>query len=301
MDGKTLDMDLRELLQEPTNSSWLDQKTSYTYLYEAACEVQERTLSLVSTQSITTVAAQSAYTLNADFVKLYLTDDYHRCYIKYNDGTSDYFLYQKDYESIILANNTTSVSIPNNFALTPTSAGNNITGTVTSAGALSNGECTLTDSGASFSSTVSVGDEVHNTTDDSHGYILAITSGTALVTALFGGTDNDWDSSDAYIVVPQGRWQMVFDPLPSTAGHTVTVYYSQRPYPVFAPYRKYSFKQELKPIIVKYAAWLYKYRDREPQMGDALYQFFDMQCRKAMQGIKVGLNRTEMKISFIKK
>lgn len=301
MDGKTLDIELRELLQEPSNSSWLDSKSTYNYLFEAACEINQRTHSLISTQSITTVADQSAYTLNADFLNLYLTDDSNRYFIKYNDGSNDYFIYLKDYESIIFGNNTTSVSIPSQFGLISTSTGSNITGTVTSAGALSNGECTLTDSGATFSSSVSVGDEVHNTTDDSHGYILAVTSNTALVTALFGGTDNDWDSSDAYVVVPQGRWQIVLDPPPSTASHTLTVYYAQRPNPVYAPYRKYGFKQELKPALVKYAAWLYKYRDREPNFGDAFYQIFDGQCRKAMRNIKVGLGRTELKISFIKK
>ena len=299
MDGKTLDLELREILQESSNSSWLDQKTSYNYLYEAACEVQERTLSLVSTQTITTVAAQSGYTLNADFLRLYLTDDYNRYYIKYNDGSNDSFVFLEDYEKVIYDNQTESESIPSRFTLISTSAGSNITGTVTSAGALSNGECTLTDTGASFSSTVSVGDEVHNTTDDSHGYILAVTSGTALVTALFGGTDNDWDSSDAYIVVPQGRWQLILAPPSSTAGHTVTVHYAQRPYPVYAPYRKYDLKQELKPALVKYAAWLYKYRDKDPAMGDALYQYFDMQCRKAMSGVKRGLNRSKMKYNFI--
>lgn len=301
MDGKTLDLELREILQESSTSSWLDQKSSYNYLYEAACEVQDRTLSLVSTQTITTVADQSAYNLNADFIRLYLTDDYNRHFVKYNDGSNDYFLYLDDYETIIHSNQTTSQTIPSRFALISATLGNNLTGTVTSAGALASGECTLTDSGASFSTTVSVGDEVHNTTDDSHGFILAVTSGTALVTALFGGTDNDWDSSDAYVVVPQGRWQIVFDPPPSTAGHTITVYYSQRPYPVYAPYRRYAFKSELKPAIVKYGAWLYKYRDRDPAMGDALYQYFDMQCRKYASAVKRGLNRTRLKVNFIKR
>ena len=66
----------------------------------------------------------------------------------------------------------------------------------------SSGSATLTDSGRDFSALgIRVNtDIIKNTTDSSEGVITNISTDTITVT-LAGGTDNDWDTSDAYQIV----------------------------------------------------------------------------------------------------
>ncbi len=302
MDGKSLTNGLAALINETVSSSdFLDSRASYDFIYEAACEFAMRTRALTKTQAITTVADDDEYDLNTDFMGLYLRDSQNRYTLKYNDGTTDYFLPFRPYEAVYYANQTTSALIPSNFSLNdnPTLT-DRITGTATSAGALSNGECTLNDSSAPFAA-VKVGDDVHNTTDGSDGVVISVTSTSAIVTALFGGTDNDWDSSDAYVIVPQGRKQLILDPPPSTAGHTATLYYIQKPDPVYSPYRAYRFDRQYRPALIKYAAWLYKYRDSEPNFGDAFYKYWDAQCRKAANSEHKSLDKLSMRVNMMKR
>ena len=70
-------------------------------------------------------------------------------------------------------------------------------GTVTTANGAGT---TLTDSAATFvTSGVKAGMLVRNTTDGSIGYVVSVDSETQLtISGLSGGTDNDWDSGDAY-------------------------------------------------------------------------------------------------------
>jgi hypothetical protein len=98
-----------------------------------------------------------------------------------------------------------------------------------------------------------------------------------LVTALFGGTNNDWTSGDAYVIQPAPRKQLVVDPLSSTASHTITVYYLQKPAPVYSDYGMFRFDPEVSAALVKYAAWLYKYRDSAPVYGDRWFQYYENQ------------------------
>jgi hypothetical protein len=131
---------------------------------------------------------------------------------------------------------------------------------------------------------------VHNTTDGSHGYVVALSSATAVVTALFYGTDNDWTNGDAYIINPQHRYEIYLDPPPSTNGHSIYVPYVKRPAPVFSAYRFYTFPSGYDNVLVHYAAWLYKYRDKEPSYGDGFYKYWDYQCsilEQAVKGAKV--------------
>lgn len=302
MDGKSLTNGLAALLNETTSSSsFLESRVSYDYIYEAACEFCRRTRVLTASQEITTVADQTNYDLNADFLSLYLRDDQNRYIVKFNDGSNDYFLPFRDYESIVYANQTDSVEIPSNFSIIDKSTlTDRITGSVTSSGASTNSECTCTDSSEPFTN-VKVGDDIHNTTDGSDGVVIAVTSTSALVTALFGGTDNDWDSSDAYIVVPQGRKQLVLDPPPSTAAYTVTIMYIQKPDPVYSPYRTYRFDRQYEPAIIKYAAWLYKYRDSAPNFGDSFYKYWDSQVRMAAKTEHKSLNKPSMRVNFMKR
>jgi hypothetical protein len=302
MDGKSLTNGLAAILNETvSSSSFMESRVSYDYIYEAVLEFVRRTRVLTASQSITTVANQAAYDLNTDFLQLYLRDNDNRYVIKYNDGTNDYFLSFRDYEAITYANQTTAINIPSNFSLIDKSAMDaSITGTVTSNGAESSGECSCMDSAAPFAM-VKVGDDIHNTTDGSDGVVIAITSTSSLVTALFGGTDNDWDTSDAYVIVPQGKKQLILDPAPSTSGHTATIQYIQKPDPVYSPYRTYRFDRQYEPAIIKYAAWLYKYRDSAPNLGDAFYKFWDAQVRRASKTEQKSLNKPSMKVNMMKR
>jgi hypothetical protein len=190
------------------------------------------------------------------------------------------------------------VSKPDSFTIVDDNTlDSQATGTCTSAGALSGGQATLTDSAADFSD-VSAGDIIHNTTDGSMGIVLSKTSSTVLVTALFGGTDNDWDSSDAYVIQPQGRLQLKFDPPPSTASHTLTVHYIQRPKPVYSDYGVFRFQPQHMDAIIKYAAFNYKYRDQEPNFGDALYRHWDMQTRRASNSLGKSIGNKRINVSF---
>ena len=84
------------------------------------------------------------------------------------------------------------------------------TGTVTTADATG---VTLTDSTASFLTTAAVNDIAYNETDGSYATVTSITSNTALVMSagLANGTDDQWDSSDAYsITTPVTYTDLVF-------------------------------------------------------------------------------------------
>jgi len=298
MDGLTLTRALRELLQEPSGSSFLDDRTSYEYLYKAAVEVADRTRLLTSTYSLTTTADTAAYLLPADFLDIYPTDDYNRPFIKY--GTAD-FLYNRDYAAVLLTNSSSSATVPSTYSVIDAPASARITGTATAAGALANGEAVLTDSSAPFAG-VSAGDTVHNTTDGSSGYVVSVTSSSALVTCLFDGTTQAWASGNSYIVIQQARYQMVFDPPPANSGDVATITYVQKPSPVFSPYRSYRLPPSLKEAVVCYAAWLYKNRGQEPNYADYLLRQFEMELmRQGIAANRALQKRPTMRVNMVKR
>ena len=299
MDGRTLSVELRQMLSENSTGSWLDDKTTYDYLYEAALATADRTNAFTTTQTITTVISDIDYLLEPDFLKLQLSDSENKPYVKYVQGTNTHFIYHDEYTNIILGNNTTSVLIPDRFTITDAPLASRISGTATSDGASANQESTLTDSTAPFT-LVKVGDTVYNSTDGSNGVVMAITSTSAIVTALYGGTNNDWTSADAYVIIPQGRFQIVFDPPPSTAGHTVTVYYVQRPAPVYSYNRGYRFAPGYKRPLLSYAAWLYKYRDSQPNTGDAHYKYWDNSVKRLGTTLNQAMKRTRLKVNMMR-
>ena len=288
MDGFTLLKELQQLIQETTTSPWADPRSAFDYLYQASIATCSRTGVLTGTQSITTVSGTSSYTLNSNYIRMYLKDTNGRFIIKYTTAAGKVtFPHFVPYETIILGNYTSNVSVPNRFSITDATVASLITSTATSAGAKTNtytiwnqtiGEATLTSSTSHFTGYANVGDPVNNVTDGSHGYIVALSSDTAVVTALFDGTDNDWTGSDVYIINPQLRFQIVLDPPPSASGDTVTVYYVKRDDPVYSVGRAYHLPSGYSPVLVHYAAWLYKYRDREPSFGDGFYRYWDHQC-----------------------
>lgn len=281
MDGKQLRRQLSDVLNESSISGWLDDFTSYQNLWLAAIEFVSRTGCMKSSQSIPMVPLQSQYTLNADFLKIYAKTDDNRYFLKLTDGAGgEWYLWEKDYNEILYETTQDAVEYPYNFAVIDGSqAVSNKTGTATSNGTSVGGECTLTDNLADFS-LLAAGDSVHNNTDGSTGIVLSVTSSTAIVTALFGGTANDWTSGDSYAVVPKSRSVIVIDPPPSVDSVTLTVPYVQRPIPVFSDYGTYRFQHEYNLAIIMYAAWLYKYRDSAPNMGDKFFVHFDNQVKR---------------------
>ena len=404
MDGKTLLYRLRNLLDEHSSGTWLDNRTSYDFLWEAAKQFASRAACLTGSQQFITVADQENYVLNADFLRLFLMDRDNEYYIKFSSDNGDSFIKFRDFEDIRNSNYTRTVDIKqtsitttattlqdtgqdfSDWAVTPSSSSDEalykvtvtntiggsfwaylgaystttnandtvavysdkslsstgwnggtpsgtasyykienvssqrvpsyftirdrqslytqITGTATSTGAATGGECTLTDTSATFitSEFANPGDTVHNTTDGSDGMVLSITSDTAAKVALFGGTDKDWTSADAYVIQPQGRLEIVLDPPPSKSNDIVRVEYIARPDPVYSDYGVYRFRQSnAMEAVIKYAAWLYKYRDAEPNFGDKLYMFFDNAVRQEHSNLRPFVKRRGFTVNFKKR
>jgi len=78
----------------------------------------------------------------------------------------------------------------------------------------------MTDAAASFDVDALIGMQIFNTTDGSSGIITDNDGTTVTVTALAGGTDNDWGTGDTYEINKSG---MVI-----TAGVAVATTYIQR-------------------------------------------------------------------------
>lgn len=290
---------VRKLIKEDSGSSFLDDFLTYQFLNDAAMKTVQKSGCLTGSQSITTVADQTTYDLNTDFLRLFMKDSDGYKIVKYSDGTSTVFLKEQTYEDLYYANNTTSVTFPTRFAVKNKAQDSNVTGSATAAGTKSHGQCTLTSSTSTFvTSGVEAGDVIYNTTDQSNGIVLSVTSETALVTALFDGTNNDWTSSDAFVIVPQGRSQVVLDPPPSEASDTITVAYVKRPPVVYSDYGTFGFSQNLSLATAYYAAWLYKYRGQEPDFGNAWYQFWIAEVTRNSDVVRNVRGYNKLRVSF---
>jgi hypothetical protein len=283
-DGKDLRRRLKELLDEESGSTWLDARSCYDYFYDGALDFVDRTGCLRSVQTISTVATVSEYNLNPDFLRLYLRNSGGDYFLKYNDTSNTTFLTWKNYEDIYYQSSVTSGQ-PTRFSIIDAALTDRATGTATSTNASVGGESTLTAAAGNFAN-VAAGDTVNNTTDGSTGIVLSKTSSTVLVTALFGGTGNDWAAGDAYVIQPGARFKLVLDPVPSTSAHTVSVPYIQRPDPVYSDYGIYRFINSA--VLVKYTFWMFKYRDKEPNFGDAMYKFWEAEVSKKAGSINAG-------------
>jgi hypothetical protein len=275
---------LAQLLNDAHPSGyWIDKKLSFDLLFEAAKNFASDTRSLHSTQTITTVATQAKYTLMPNFLRVLTEDSKGKETIPYNNGTSTTWLSLEQYPTIVYDD--MDDSTPYRFAITDRPKATQITGTATSSGTNAGGSVTLTDTNAAFTSLVA-GDSIYNTTSSYIGYVLSVTSATVIKTAMFNlsavqSAYGDWTSSDAYIIQPSARYDLVLDPPPDTSGHTIALEYVCSPDPVYTDYGSYGFASGYEEALLKYAAWLYKYRDLQPKIGDALYKAYDMQMRKA--------------------
>lgn len=308
MDGKTLKGMLQNAINEASTSTFLDSRTSFDFIYEAALEYNRLTQALCSTQAITTIASTSGYNLNSDFLCTRLYNDRNELVVKYTDiatpTPNNSFVPFRPYEQIYQALNTTAADVPTNFSITDyETVGTNLIGAATTpTGSASEDMPLLTASaGAFIVNGVAIGDFIHNTTDLSDGIVLEVVSATQLRTVLFGGTTNFWTIADAYVIVPQGRKRLIVDPLSKTAGHMITMLYVQRPVPVYTNYGKYRFDTTAMFAIIKYAAWLYKYRDREPNFGDAFYKFWIAQVTSAVSATNKAFDRTRFRVNMIKR
>ena len=302
MNGKQMLYQLRNLLQEGSTSTFLDNRTSYDYIYQAACQFAMETKILTTTATITTVADTATYDLPTNYLCLYLMNDENEYVVRYYDGTNYYFITYRDAGMMWIDNPTDGVTIPDNFAIVDTDVPDIVTGAATAAGAVTNGYTILTSSTSNFTtSAVSVGDLISNTTDTSDGVIIEVTDATHLKTALFGGTANDWTNADAFVITPQVRKQIKFNPYPDTAAHSVLVPYIEKPAPVYSDYGSYKIPAVYMPSVISYAAFLYKYRDREPNFGDAWYKQWEMLLRKANSVENTRPDRHKWRVNFKKR
>jgi hypothetical protein len=302
MDGKILSKNLSILLREDIDtSSFIEDKATYDFIYQAVCEFVRLTGCLTGEQVILTVASTQAYDLNPDFISLYMTNDRNEYFVKLNNGTSDYFITERDYDASYYENNTTDTDVPSSFSMrNKQSLAANISGAATGNGASVGGASTLTNAAAPFAS-VKSGDIVHNVTDGSDGIVISKTSNSAIVTGLFGGTNNDWSTADAYVIVFQPVKQLILNEPSLTAAYTITVPYIKRPDPVYSDYGLYNIDQQYLPSIIKYAAWLYKYRDSQPNFGDQWYKHWDTEVRKAKSFEKKIRKSVNLKVNFVKR
>jgi len=373
LDGSECIYELEQIIGEEDVGTWMNDRTSYMFLWQGAQRYVEKTNVLTSYQDITTVADQINYTLDAKYMKLYLRDNSNRYYIRYRPavitGTADaeeanklhddsvgftssmvgntvwnttddtyttvsayvddgeltltedimadtetYIIYQsdsfltwRDYEDTIYANKITAdnaVDIPDHFTIRDKqSLSSQITGTATSDGSKAGGECILTDTEGLFTTTdyVSPGDIIHNTKDVSDGVVLSITSATVLVCALFGGTDNELDKDDTYVIQPQGRLELILDPPPDDASDTVRVWYIERPEPVFSDYGVYRFQQKAMEAIIQYAAAKYKYRDDDIKFAEEFLVNWDMNLKTDNTNLRPMLKKRQWSVNFKKR
>jgi len=294
------------MAQSYPSGGWMDKKTSFDFIYEAAKDYAKKTRCLYTTQSITTVASQANYALNPDFQEILSEnqDDAVKV-LKYTDAAGNVsWMEQQLYGNQYYQNNTTAVDIPSKFAIIGRATMSRLTGTATSAGSQSGGESNLTDTAGDFTN-AQAGDEVYNSTQGNMGVVLSKTSSTVLVTAMFDVSGSSsaydgWAQSDGYVIQPAPRYDLYLDPPPSTASETVTVPYVQRPAPVYSDYGSYNFAAGNEEALLKYAVWLYKYRDSKPQVGDALYKYYDMAVREASASHRLATGKRTFQVSWKK-
>ena len=300
MDGKELLYKLREFLNEQDDSPNFEEKTAYDALYEAVVELVDRAELLTSVQTITTVADQTDYTLNADYIKPLLRNpDNDELFLYYtNSSGNDSLMKWKDYRKIKWENNTDSVDIPSNWTIMDDRTKDDlVTGTSTATNTLANDVAVLDDSAGDFSD-VSAGDTVHNTSDSSDGIVLKKISSIKLNVALFSGTNNYFTSSDAYVIQPQGRYKLVLNPPPSNGSETISFEYIKRPDPVYTDYGFYRIPQHFMVPLIRYAAYFFAYRDLNPQLGNAFYDYFSSYLKRVVNTDRQAKNRGVVTVSL---
>ena len=240
---------------------FLRTQVAYEFLDQAAGNFCRETGALHSEVEITTVADQQAYDLPPDFIRPYMKDRAGRFYAKYYDGDTYSWPVLTEHEKIYRANLTDARSAPSRFAITDNPDKEAlIEGTADAAGARSNGLCTLRDDSMAFTSTNRVWprDVIHNTTDESDGYVVSVTDATHLSCALFGDKNCDWSQNDAYVIQPASEKRIVLDAPSESDGHTLTLPYVCMPSPVFSPFGFWRLPERVCRALVFSAAAMYE-------------------------------------------
>jgi hypothetical protein len=115
-----------------------------------------------------------------------------------------------------------------------------------------------------------------------------------------GGAYASWAANDAYVIQPAPRYKLFLDPAPLTAAQTITVSYIAKPNPVYSDYGVYPFATGYEEAIIKYAAWLYKYRDSKQNMGDPMYMAYERAMRKAKNVNRKAVGAVGFRVNFMK-
>ncbi len=282
----------QEKLQPAKRGSVIVQdKLAYEFGDVGACEFAKRTLLLRKTVDIATVASQRTYNLPPDYVRMFVHEGQRRPVVRYTESgeTDGTFIEQGSYSDFWGYDTDKTADIPNRFDILPYDASDlaTITGTTSAAGSESDGESTLTETGALFTTTNLVYPRyrAHNTTKKNHGIVLSVMSANALKTAMFKDkASKGWASGETYRVQSTGNYKLIFDYATLTAGDTVAIEYYCMPVPVFSPYGVWGFPDpEYVFAIACYAAWLFKFRNTkesanfnmEALTSDKLYLMFE--------------------------
>jgi hypothetical protein len=271
---------LNELLSE-FGGNWINIKISFDYLYEAAKDFSKETSSCHNTQIITTIANKSAYDLNPDFLEILSKDSHGKGIVALSAEHGTNWLSWESYSNY-LQNDDNQPGYPSFYAVSDSSIPIRSIGTAVRDQDEIGGESMLYYSIGEVP-TVFPGDSVINTTQNCYGVVLQ--PGMPITTAMFdlssrGGEYSSWIENDKFIIQQQPRYQIFLDPTPNESGQIITVSYLSKPAPVYSNYGTYPFATGYEEAIVKYAAWLYKYRDSKPAMGDPLYAAYERAMRK---------------------
>jgi hypothetical protein len=230
------------------------------------------------------------------------TDDHNDAVIKYYDGSNTEWLNWESYSDYLQNGN--DPGTPQSFAVVDATPPTRLTGTNFATAAASGGESLLSAYGVSFVSSYP-GDMVVNTTAGKEYVGVALVPGAHLTTAMFdltvrGGAYAGWTAGDTYMIQPSSRYQIVLDPPPDTSGETVTVAYYARPLPVYSDYGTYPFATGYEEALIKYAVWLYKYRDSKQNMGDPLYLAYEREMRKGKNVNRKAVGGVGFRVNFMK-
>jgi len=284
-----------QLLNETSTSAIINSRLTYDFLNDAARDWVIQTQCLTKEQTITTVAHQSEYVLNADYLGLYLKHG-GKYFVKYYDGSNYIFIDFREYAESYYENDTTPVDVPSFFSIRDYgSLYTQVTGTANADGAATGGRCLLTTLTDKFTN-VSAGDQVHNTTDASDGVVLSVTDTKNIYIALFGGTNNDISAADAFVIQPRARLMLVLDPPADDAGDYVYVPYLQAPDPVYHDYGLFRINFDYTEALANYAAWKYKYKDKAADYGDRFYAAYLAEIAKYRRQTPIAMAKNNARI-----
>jgi hypothetical protein len=258
MDGKTLSQIFLDAVDKAEGDLVeLQPRVIYQALDLAACEFARLTRMLINTVTIATVDGQSRYDLPPDFLSISAVAGKMLGKFTATDGSVSWPCAVPE-AAIFADESNADEDSPSAFAVVNRlSSETRISGTTTAVGAAAGGEATLTEAGKTFAATVEVRDRVHNTTKQSDGIVLSVTSNTAIACAMFGGISSGFGSGDAYVIVPGATLQVLLDRVSDANAETLQIPYVAAPRPVFSDYGVWPFPEHTCRAICEEAAFKY--------------------------------------------